>query len=149
MVCIEWEVKMGEFIIENKQLKTTFLRYRCRTIFLSGWLIWFYFFVPIMSVQSQVELTTITNSTPLAFLLTYSTVFLSIMLITFLWQQYWIFRFRGKERRRSVLVTSNEEIARYFDVSTTDLQQWREGKRLRIHIGNDEKGLIEKVDIMA
>jgi poly-beta-1,6-N-acetyl-D-glucosamine biosynthesis protein PgaD len=138
---------MKEFIIDNKNLKTTFMRYRCRAIFLSGWLIWFNLFMPMLSVYSQ-KIEPDASETVATFLLTYSSVFLIFMVIIFLWQQYWIFRFRGKEKRRNELITSNEEIADYFGVSTEDLQQWRQGKCLKIHIGSDEKGKIEKVDIM-
>ncbi|MCK5718527.1 MAG: poly-beta-1,6-N-acetyl-D-glucosamine biosynthesis protein PgaD [Thiomargarita sp.] len=143
---------MNKFIIDVPHLQTPLQRYGFRLLAFSGWMIWFYFFIPIIYSYGQTngleEAQALIGVEQKLFLIGYPAIFLGIIFVVISWSRYRIFLFRGKEKRRKPLIISNEEVANYFDVPLDKLSQWQQEKRLRVHIGNDDKGRIEKVDVL-
>ena len=145
---------MSAIIINEPRLQTLRQRYAYSLVTFVFWVFWLYLWLPLVSLVAWLlginlfyqEM--IVQEGYLAFfeLVGWYAVTILIMAAVLLgWAGYNLYRFRGKDRRKSAAGVDPADIARQFAVEVDQLNQWHRAKRLTIH--HNEEGAIDRVNV--
>jgi biofilm PGA synthesis protein PgaD len=141
-------------IINQPRLQTLRQRYAYSALTFVFWAIWLYLWLPLISLLAWFigirlfhDEMIVHRGYQAFFNLVgwYALVVLIIGSTLLGWAGYNLFRFRGKERRKSAGSSDKNDIAQQFAVQIDQLQKWHRAKRLTIH--HTEEGHIERVHV--
>lgn len=141
-------------IIHQPRLQTLKQRFGYSLVTFIFWTIWLYLWLPLISLLAWFIGIRLFHDEMIAqrgyegfFNLVgwYSLVVLIIGGALLGWGGYNLYRFRGKERRKSTGSSDKNEIAEQFAVDVDQLQKWHRAKQLTIH--HTEEGHIEQVHV--
>lgn len=145
---------MSSLIINEPRLQRLKQRYAYSLVTLIFWAIWLYLLLPLFSLLAWLVGIRLFYQEMIAekgyrsfFDLVggYALVVLVIAAFFLGWAGYNLFRFRGKERRKSVGSVDKTDIARQFAVEVDQLNKWHRAKRLTIY--HTAQGHIGRVDV--
>lgn len=140
---------MNHLIIDRPDLQTPIQRFISRSLTLILWLIYFYLWLPLLTLLAwwvgltgiARELSAIESSRNLQLVLfTYLLVVLAIGFVYLLWAILNYRKFRNHEKRKTRSSVPLNDIAEYHRVSPTDLSNWQNIKSLIVD--HDEHGSI-------
>lgn len=143
-------------IINQPRLQKLRQRFFYSTLTFVFWAIWLYLWLPLISLLAWFvginlfyQEMMVQGGYQAFFNLVgwYALVVLIIGSALLGWAGYNLFRFRGKDRRKSAENADKTDIARQFAVNIDQLNKWHRAKRLIIH--HDEEGNIDRVHIQS
>ena len=141
-------------IIENPELQTPQQRYAFAAITLLFWVLWFYLWIPIISLLAWLfgaerfyKAMVVHNGldTLLELLGLYSIIILVMGVILSGWAWYNQIRFRGREKRRASPTVTAEEIGSFYTLRPEQLDLARYAKHVVIE--HDEHGKVNNIRV--
>lgn len=141
-------------IIENPELQTPQQRYAFAAITLLFWILWFYLWIPIISLLAwlfgaeRFYRAMIVHSgldTLLELLGLYSIIILIMGVILSGWAWYNQIRFRGREKRRASPTVTLEETGSFYALRPEQLDLARYAKHVVIE--HDEHGKVKDIRV--
>jgi len=154
LVLIGGYMKNNKFIIDTPDLQSLRLRYTSTLLTLIFWVIWFYLWIPIITLvgwwfQVQVfEHTMITMGGFQSFLdelPAFASYILILVLSLALWSAYNYFRFKGLERRKPLSPATRMDILKKFQIDDKDLDILRQSQIVSVTF--DENDDIHPVKV--
>jgi len=141
-----------DLIIRRPELQTFGQRVLSTLLTLAFWFLWFYLWLPLITLLawwygweityfSFVEMEGYKDLIEVLpdYLLTIGTLGLALSS----WALYNFLRFRNRERRKTVAIVSNAELAATFGVEEQLLEHVQQARMIRIHY--DDKGNITRL----
>ncbi|MBK8162990.1 MAG: poly-beta-1,6-N-acetyl-D-glucosamine biosynthesis protein PgaD [Gammaproteobacteria bacterium] len=141
-------------IIENPELQTPRQRYAFAALTLFFWIIWFYLWIPIVSLLAwlfgaerfyQAMIMRSGLDALIELLGLYSIIILVMGALLAGWAWYNQMRFRGREKRRVSTVVTPEEVGSFYALKPEQLELARYAKH--VVIDHDEHGQVKDIRV--
>lgn len=137
-----------DLIIESPDLQTLWMKYSYSVLTLMFWVLWIYLWIPFVSLVAWLmgfhffyeHMITLGGYKGFLRLLSWYSIGVALMSGTLIgWARYNLYRFRGREKRKSAPPVTLEDTARFFQIDEEGLAQCRLEKTTVVLYDEDGK----------